>query len=115
MADQNPTDREALDPFSTTTEDRKIQGAILALLLVEHPIRLTINELALVLHGGADGERIVLLGTDVDGAKLRWTFNDIRPDSFLWRGETSPDGGTTWRTEQVMHLKRLGAAVHQDE
>lgn len=54
MADQNPTDREALDPFSTTSEDRKIQGAILALLLTEHPIRLTMDELALVLHGGAD-------------------------------------------------------------
>lgn len=58
------------------------------------------------LRGGAEGDRIVLLGKDVDGSSLRWSFNDIRPDSFLWRGETSSDGGRTWRTEQVMRLKR---------
>lgn len=54
MADQNPTDRDTLDPFSSTDEDRKIQGAILALLLAEHPIRFTMDELVRVLHGGAD-------------------------------------------------------------
>jgi len=59
-----------------------------------------------ILHGGAEGDRIVLLGYDFDGAKVRWSFNDVKPDSFLWRGETSADGGKTWRTEQVMTLKR---------
>ena len=59
-----------------------------------------------ILHGGAEGDRIVLLGDDFDGAKVRWSFNDIRPDAFFWRGETSADGGKTWRTEQVMTLRR---------
>jgi hypothetical protein len=63
-----------------------------------------------ILHGGAKGDRIELLGADVDGAKLRWTFNDIRPNSFLWRGETSSDGGTSWRVEQVMRLSRRAPA-----
>jgi hypothetical protein len=58
------------------------------------------------LRGGAEGDRIVLLGQDVDGSMLRWSFNDIQANSFLWRGETSADGGTTWRTEQKMVLKR---------
>ena len=60
----------------------------------------------IALRGGAAGDRIVLLGDDVDGSKLRWSFNDIKVDSFLWRGETSADGGRTWRIEQEMHLKR---------
>lgn len=58
------------------------------------------------LVGGAVGDRIVLLGTDVDGASLRWSFNDIKPDSLRWKGEISSDGGKTWRVEQEMRLTR---------
>jgi hypothetical protein len=58
------------------------------------------------LKGGAVGDRIVFEGRDVDGSPFRWSFNDIRHDSFLWRGEISPDGGKTWRLEQEMHLTR---------
>ena len=60
----------------------------------------------IMLKGGVVGDRIVLLGRDVNGSMLRWSFNDIQEDSFLWRGETSSDEGKTWRTEQVMRLKR---------
>jgi len=60
----------------------------------------------ITLKGGAVGDRIVLLGRDVNGSMLRWSFNDIQADSFLWRGESSSDEGKTWRTEQVMRLKR---------
>jgi hypothetical protein len=59
-----------------------------------------------MLKGGAVGERIVLEGVDADGSPFRWSFNDIRRDSFLWKGEASRDGGKTWRLEQEMHLKR---------
>jgi hypothetical protein len=48
----------------------------------------------------------VLLGTDVDGSALRWSFNDIKSDSLYWKGEISSDGGKTWRVEQEMHLTR---------
>ena len=58
------------------------------------------------VRGGAVGDRIVLHGDDVDGARLRWSFNDIQADSFLWRGEKSKDGGKAWRVEQEMFLKR---------
>lgn len=61
---------------------------------------------AIHLRGGAEGERIVLHGTDVDGALLRWSFNDVRETSFRWLGETSSDDGVTWRVEQEMHLHR---------
>ena len=63
----------------------------------------------ITLKGGAVGGRIVLLGRDVNGSMLRWSFNDIQADSFLWRGESSSDEGKTWRTEQVMRLRRRAA------
>ena len=59
-----------------------------------------------VLTGGAVGERIVLEGRDADNARLRWSFNDIQPDSLLWRGEISRDEGQTWRVASEHHLRR---------
>jgi hypothetical protein len=60
-----------------------------------------------MLKGGTVGDRIVLEGVDRDGSPFRWSFNEIRRDSFLWRGEISSDGGKTWRLEQEMRLKRV--------
>ena len=58
------------------------------------------------LLGRLDGDRIVQTGEGEDGRKLIWSFNDITPDTFLWRGEISDDNGTTWRLEQEMHGRR---------
>ena len=58
------------------------------------------------LSGGAVGDRIVLEGRADDGSSLRWSFNDIRNDSFVWRGETSSDEGKTWRLTAEYHMRR---------
>ena len=58
------------------------------------------------LQGGLVGDRIVLRGVDTDGAPIRWSFNDIKSDSFVWRGEKSHDGGKTWKLEEEHHMKR---------
>jgi hypothetical protein len=58
------------------------------------------------LEGGPEGDRIVLYGPDTDGSPLRWSFNDIRADSFLWRGEGSRDGGKTWWLQEEHRLRR---------
>ena len=60
----------------------------------------------ITMRGGAEGDRIVLRGVDDHGGRLRWSFNDIKADSFTWRGETSRDGGTTWKLEEEHHMKR---------
>jgi hypothetical protein len=61
---------------------------------------------AVRMEGGAEGNRIVLRGRDDKGDFLRWSFNDIQPDSFVWRGETSHDGGTTWHLDEEHHMTR---------
>jgi len=58
------------------------------------------------VQGTREGNRIVLRGVDTDGAPIRWSFNDIKPDSFVWRGEKSHDAGKTWKLEEEHHMTR---------
>jgi len=62
------------------------------------------------LSGGQEGDRIVLYGEGHQGSKLRWSFNDIKENSFTWRGERSRDGGKTWTLEEEHHMKRRGTS-----
>ena len=49
--------------------------------------------------GRKEGSDIVQLGKSPDGNLIRWSFREITPESFRWRGEVSVDGGTTWRLD----------------
>lgn len=64
---------------------------------------------SITVQGGAEGDGIVLRGVDDEGAALRWSFTDIEPDSFVWRGEKSRDGGRTWRLEEEHRMRRRTA------
>ncbi len=72
-----------------------------------HPGTSTIVTLA----GRHVGDRIVLRGQGNDGSLLRWSFNDIQPDSFVWRGEVSYNGGKTWRLQGEYQMKRRKAVA----
>jgi hypothetical protein len=48
------------------------------------------------VYGGRVDDRIVLEGSNPDGSLRRWSFDDIRDESFIWRGERSLDSGRTW-------------------
>ena len=62
--------------------------------------------------GGAVGDdRVVFDTRDFDGTDTRWSINDMRPDSFVWREEESLDGGKTWRLLAEHHMKRRGATA----
>jgi hypothetical protein len=50
MADANPTDCAERDLPRPRAEDAKVERAVLALLLEEHPSQLTIPELSLALN-----------------------------------------------------------------
>jgi hypothetical protein len=54
MAIPKLLDRER-DPDSSIEQDRKDQGDVLRVLIDEHPVRMTLDELILVMH--ADAER----------------------------------------------------------
>ena len=58
--------------------------------------------------GRTEGGIIVLDGLDED-PKERWSFRDITADSFLWRGESSIDGGRSWFIEDEMLARRRRA------
>jgi hypothetical protein len=62
------------------------------------------------VQGGADGDRIVLTGVDSDGAPIRWSFNDIKADSFVFHGEKSHDDGRTWKLEEEHYMTRRNVA-----
>lgn len=54
------------------------------------------------------GARIVQDGKLPDGTPLRWSFNDIEADRFVWRSEVSPDGGATWVRNVEFAARRRG-------
>lgn len=60
--------------------------------------------------GPAGHDRFVLETEDFGSGQSRWSANDIRPDSFVWRDEASSDGGKTWRLQAEYQMKRRGAA-----
>jgi hypothetical protein len=53
------------------------------------------------------GEEIVLEGRREDERLMRWTFSDISPRAFTWRGFVSDDGGSSWRQNEEMRLRRI--------
>jgi hypothetical protein len=58
-------------------------------------------------EGGAVGtDRIVLETKDLDDPLTRWSFVDIRPNTFGFREETSGDGGKTWKLEAEYRMTR---------
>jgi hypothetical protein len=61
-----------------------------------------------IVRGGAVDDRIVLEGTNTDGSRRRWSFNEIRPNSFTWRGEKSTDEGATWQLVAEYPMVRSG-------
>jgi len=62
----------------------------------------------LTMTGRKQGNDIVQLGRDNDGRPIRWSFSQITPRSFLWRGETSHDDGATWRRDVEFTATRIG-------
>lgn len=56
--------------------------------------------------GPVGSDRYVLETSDLGSKQTRWSFNDIRPDSFVWRDEASNDGGKTWKLQSEYQMKR---------
>jgi len=58
------------------------------------------------LEGRRQGDDIVQLGMRA-GRPIRWTFSEIRADSFRWQGHALADDGVTWRLEIDIGFRRM--------
>ena len=64
------------------------------------------------LEGGKSaGETVVLEGAEADGTLNRWTFSDIRPDSFTWTGLESRQGTDWWCNQRMLGTRRATRAA----
>jgi hypothetical protein len=70
------------------------------------------NSVATLTGGGVGDDRIVVRNQDAEGKETRWSFVDIRADSWVFRDEETRDGGKTWRLREEDHFKRRVAAPH---
>jgi hypothetical protein len=61
------------------------------------------------MTGRQEGSDIVQIGEGPGGSLIRWSFRKITASSFLWQGEISKDGGTTWLKQVEFTAKRAGA------
>lgn len=80
--------------------DPKTDAWLVASVDPEHPsvARLT---------GRAAGDNgLVLDSRDFGDKDTRWSFDDIRPGSFVFRVTDSNDGGKTWRLQSEYHMSR---------
>ncbi len=54
-----------------------------------------------VRRSAAQGADIVQEDRTESGGRSRWSFTEIRPRSFRWLGEGSPDGTSWWLIIEV--------------
>ena len=59
--------------------------------------------------GRAHGDGIVQDGKNDAGEPVRWSFTEITPNSFRWRGERSRDGGASWQLQAEFFARRAAA------
>jgi uncharacterized protein len=88
------------DRYSTTLRWLDGDGETWRILWL-NPVTGVLNRLSGRLTDG----RIVLEGEEY-GRPARWSFNDITPDSFVWRGESQQEDGS-WRLDAEFRLLRI--------
>lgn len=59
--------------------------------------------------GRKQGADIVQEGTTETGALSRWSFTEITPRSFHWKGEVSLDNGTSWHLVVEVFAQRTSS------
>jgi hypothetical protein len=73
------------------------------------------NWVATLTGGAVAQDRIVLRNHSADGRENRWSFEAIRPDSWVFRDEETLDGGKTWRLLEEDHMKRRASRTARSD
>lgn len=97
MADENPRDRGLLDPPCSVDADHQVEAVVLAFLIDEHPVQLTIPEVSLALNAGS---------TDFGGEDA--VERAIR--ELVGAGLLRCDGGSVLPTRAALYGAQLEAA-----
>ncbi len=58
--------------------------------------------------GRREGDDIVQEGVTEAGVPTRWSFTEITPRSFHWKGEASLNKGASWRLFVEVFARRIG-------
>ena len=62
--------------------------------------------------GGAVGsDRAVFQSSEIDTNLTRWSFEDIGPNTFVFRDQSSSDQGKTWKLRAEYHMRRKTVAL----
>jgi hypothetical protein len=59
------------------------------------------------LIGRWSGTDVVQAGSHSNGTPIRWSFMEIKRESFRWLGESLEPDGKTWKLEAEFRAKRL--------
>ncbi len=63
--------------------------------------------------GRKQGADIVQEGATETGALSRWSFTEITPESFHWKGEASFDKGASWRLFVEVFARRVSGQAER--
>ena len=63
------------------------------------------------LIGRRRDKDILQEGTFPDGTPIRWTFSNITPDSYRWRGERLEPDGKAWQLQVEFHGRRMTSDI----
>jgi hypothetical protein len=66
------------------------------------------SQLRIELVGRRQADEIVQIGSR-GGRPIRWTFSEIEPGSFTWRGHVLAFDGVSWELEVEMKFRRVKA------
>jgi hypothetical protein len=64
-----------------------------------------VSQLRIELVGRREGDDIMQIGTRA-GRPIRWTFFDIKPESFSWQGHILRFDGKSWELEVDIRFRR---------
>jgi hypothetical protein len=60
--------------------------------------------------GAVSGDRVVFQSSEIDNKQARWSFENIGPNTLVFRDETSSDDGRTWQLHGEYHMRRQAFA-----